>query len=203
MDRLKDIFDHKRVSSAQFRAVQAKHGLLYAPEIMLADPETREGAIEIHKGIHWINLELSEFLGASDGERPEELADVLHFLVELCLLVQLDYTALPGPDRGEDYDRLDIVLSASIGDGFVFEDPETNARFTILSALRLAELIKNKPWKQTLRTDLDLIEFTNRLLAIWYWYGATVRTAGVTAQELYDNFVAKEKINYNRIATGV
>lgn len=201
-DRLKDIFDHKRVSSAQFRAVQKKHGLILTDDLMYANPETREGAIELHKGIHWINLELSEFLGATEAERPEELADVLHFLVELSLLAEVDYTALPA-SRGEDADRLDIILNASANDAFVFQDPETNARFTILAALRLAELVKNKPWKQTLRTDLDLIEFTNRLLAIWYWFGATVRTAGIEAQDLYDNFVTKEKINYQRIATGV
>lgn len=199
-DRLQAIFEHKAVSSMEFREVQRKHGLLLTPENMTADWATREGAIELHKGIHWFNLELQEFLGAKREERPEELADVLHFLVELTIIAGFDYTLIPYDPEN---DRLSYMLRASEEDAFVLPDPEANARFAIIAGLHLAELIKNKPWKQTLKTELDVAEFRRRLSGMFYWYGAVVRTAGLTAQQLYDEFIRKEEINHTRVTTGV
>lgn len=201
-DRLQQVFEHKRASSEQFREVQRKHGLLLAPENLKADPATREGTIELHKGLHWINLELSEFIAAPQAEVPEELADVLHFLVEFAILAGFDWDVVPvSPDRN--IDRLEYMLEASKSDAFVFEDPHTNARFAILQSLQVADLLKNKPWKQTLKPAPDPEIFANRVRGLFYWYGATVRTAGLDAQQLFDQFTRKESINYNRIATGV
>lgn len=204
-DRLQQIFENKSRSSYDFREVQRRHGLIPTPETMRADPLTREGAHELHKGIHWINLELSEFIGASPSEQLEELADVLHFIVEFCLLADLDHRLIPmtGVDDRIGWDRLDIMLQASENDAFVFTDAHTNARFAILASLKIAEMLKNKPWKQTIRTDLDQGEFQRRVSGIFYWYGAVVRTAGFNAQQLFDEFMRKEQINYQRIATGV
>jgi len=198
MDRLESIFEHKLMSSANFRAVQRKHGLILCPENLSADWKTREGAMELHKGIHWIGLELAEFLSALPSEQEEELADVLHFLVEFCILCGYDHTVIDGYE-----DRLDIVFNSSINDPLVFADCDTNARFTIVSALYVADMIKNKPWKQTLKTERDEDDFKARVRGLWYWYGATCRTFGMTPQSLFDQFVRKEEINYNRVATGV
>jgi hypothetical protein len=201
-DRLLQVFEYKRVSSAEFREVQRKHGLLLTPENLFADWATREGAIELHKGIHWFNLELQEFLGASREERPEELADVLHFLVELAILAGFDYTLVPDhPVPGND--RLDTMLEASTDDVFVLPDPEANARFAIISGLHLAELIKNKPWKQTLKTEIDVAEFKRRICGMFYWYGAVVRTAGLSSADLFSQFTRKDEINHTRVTTGV
>lgn len=205
MDRLEEIFKHKRVSSEHFRAVQKGHGLIPTPELLVADPNTREGTHELHKGLHWVNLELSEFIGATPTERPEELADVLHFLIEFCILSGLDHTLVPEAPKHDEApapDRLEYILVASAEDPFVFEDAIMNARFTILQALQIAEILKNKPWKQTLKV-LDVAEFRTRVNGLFYWFGATVRTAGLDAQTLFDQFTRKENINYERIATGV
>lgn len=199
-DRLQEIFESKRASTARFRGLQhslggfAERALIYR-----ADPATREGTIELHKGVHWINLELYEYLHAGTAERPEELADVLHFIVELALLIGYDQIIVPASGG----DRLETMLTASQNDAFVFPDPDTNARFTILAALRVADLLKNKPWKQTLRPPPDSEELVSAVMAIFYWYGATVRTQGMSAQDLYDQFMRKEKINAERVATGV
>lgn len=200
MDRLQDIFEHKKKSSFEFRAVQKKHGLIGPLDLLGGDPETREGALELHKGLHWINLELSEFIGASEDEQAEELADVLHFLVEFAILAGFDYTIVPEGLEGTD--RLDVLLASSVNDAFVFDRADANARFTILAALKIAEIIKNKPWKQTLR-PIDRDELKRRTMGMFYWFGATVRTAGFTSQVLYNHFVRKEEINHQRVATGV
>lgn len=201
-DRLAEIFDHKRVSSAEFRAVQRKHGLILCPEDMRADPATREGAQELHKGIHWINLEYSEAICARREDRPEELADVLHFLVELALLLGYDHTVVP-ESLVEDEDRLAFLLRASEADPLVFPDFETNARFGILANLVLADLIKNKPWKQTLRPPPAEKAQLEAVQGMFYWYGATVRTAGISAAEIFQAFVGKDAVNHNRVVTGV
>jgi len=198
-DRLEQVFEHKRKSSAEFRAVQRKNGLILTPDDMTADPNTREGAIELHKSIHWFNLELWEFMCTSTDERPEELADVLHFLVELTILAGLDHTVVP---EWEDCDRLDVMLQASLQDPWVLPDADANARFSIVAGLRLANLLKNKPWKQTLK-EIDRKELTVCVAAMFFWYGATVRTSGLSAEDLFQQFVRKEDINHTRVTTGV
>lgn len=201
-DRLEQVFENKRKSSAEFRAVQRRNGLLLAPEDMRADPATREGTQELHKGLHWINLELVEFLFSSGEERLEELADVLHFLVEFALLLGYDHTLVP-EHGGENKDRLDTMLEASENSPLVLQDHESNARFCIVASLQVANLLKNKPWKQTLKPVPAVHELREGVMSIFYWFGATVRTAGFTSDDLFSDFVRKEQINYSRVATGV
>lgn len=202
-DRLLQVFEHKAKSSMEFREVQRKHGLLLAPENLRADPGTREGCIELHKGIHWFNLELQEFLTVSTDDKPEELADVLHFLVELAILFGYDHTIVPIEAAEEDEDRLSVMLLASANNPFVMEDADTNARFAIIAGLHVAELLKNKPWKQTLKPVPDPKDLRERVQAMFYWYGAVVRTAGLTAQQLFDQFTRKDEINHERVTSGV
>jgi hypothetical protein len=202
IDRITQMFKKKGESTRRFRAVQERQGMLATPEIPV-DINTREGTIELHKGIHWINLELSEFLGAPPEMRREELSDVLHFIMEFCLLADIGESLIPGNFSGKGDDRLDLVFVASEKNPLVFNDADTNARFTMLAALHVAEMLKNKPWKQTLKTDMDMTEFRTRVLGIWYWFGATCRTEKMTSQNLYDEYMRKEEINANRIATGV
>jgi dUTPase-like protein len=201
MDRLAKIFESKAKSSSTFRTVQYELGMVHLDAIEHADWKTREGCIELHKGIHWINLELSEFLGASPSERPEELADILHFLVEFALLLGFDANLLAEDTRFTD--RLELMLEASKNDAFVFPDEETNARFMILANLQVAEMLKNKPWKQTLKTEMNEAELKQRVRGMFYWFGATARTNGLDAETLFQQFMRKEQINYKRIASGV
>lgn len=203
-DRLQAIFESKRKSSTAFRMVQHKLGaFLDETLIETADWRSRSGAIELHKGLHWINLELAEFIGAGDRtSQEEELADVMHFLVEFCLLCGYTHEIIK-EDPAVGIDRLEVILNASKEDPFVFNDPHQNARFAILSALRVADMIKNKPWKQTLKVERDESEFEFRVRGIWYWYGATLRTLGMNAQGIRDEFFKKEAINYRRIESGV
>lgn len=204
-DRLQQVFEHKRKSSDEFREVQRKNGLLLAPENLVADPGTREGAIELHKGLHWINLELVEFLFAGTAERLEELADVFHFLVELAILAGFDHTIVPdyGDPAHPELDRLDTMLEASENNSLVLPDHESNARFCIVASLQVANILKNKPWKQTLKPPPTEHDLRSGVSAIFYWFGAVVRTAGFTSQQLFDDFIRKESINHERVVTGV
>lgn len=200
MDRLETIFAHQFEQTSKFHRIQHANGCL-ATEDIPVDLRTFQGTLELHKGLHWINLELSEVLHAREDTRLEELADVLHFLAEFTLMAGLQYSDLPeSPIENED--RLAYIVRASEADNLIFTDFETNVRFTILAALRVADILKNKPWKQTLRV-VDHSEFKRRVLGMWYWYGACIRTGGYSAQDLFDAYLGKEKINYQRVAGGV
>jgi hypothetical protein len=127
-------------------------------------------------------------------------------LIEFAILAGFDHTIVPEPIKQEEVsvpDRLDVLLEASVGDAFVFPDAHTNARFAIVAGLHVAEMIKNKPWKQTRKTEIDHRAFTQRVAGMFYWYGAVVRTAGLSAQGLFEEFIRKEKINHERVTTGV
>lgn len=198
MDLLSQLFKKQKSQTEAFLQIQKSNGLWTSNQIPV-EPTTHEGTLQLHCSLHWFNLEISEVLNSPSTQKNEEIADVLHFLLEFCILagVEADDILLVGP--GEE--RLEEVLSASQTDPLVFPDPDTNLRFTILAALRVADILKNKPWKQTLK-DLDWDEFLDRVRAVWYWYGASVRTLGLTAEQLFAEYERKEEINYNRIQKG-
>lgn len=210
MSRLEEIFASKRRSTERFRLVQVSNQVLTYNLVNRADWKTREGTIELHKGLHWINLELYEVIHAADETMPEEIADVLHFLVEFTLLLGYDEVDVISETDLTHYqhvieakDRLDAVVRASFGDPFTFEEVRDNARFMILSSLAIADLLKNKPWKQTVKTEIDEGELKGRIRGLWYWFGAVARTGGLDADQVYEQFMRKEKINAERVETGV
>lgn len=202
-DRLSTIFSHQLELTTKFRAIQNDNGLLSTPDIPV-DPLSREGCLELHKDLHWINLEIAEAIYARPEKRREELADVMHFLAEFCHVAGIGPDIVPGNENNDSKDdKLDILVNASTEDPFVFPDFEANARFTILAVLRVADLLKNKPWKQSLKGDWNGADFQDRVRAMFYWYGATVRTAGMTAQDLFDAYMGKKSENQQRIEAGV
>ena len=207
-DRLSTIFSHQLELTTQFREIQDQNGLLSTPGIPV-NPLSREGCLELHKDLHWINLEMSEVLFAHGQEQVhEELADVMHFLAEFCHVAGLPCETLFKFPKGfkEQYptaDRLDLLLVASAKDPLVFPDYVTNARFVILAVLRVADYLKNKPWKQSIKSDWDQDEFEDRVRGVFYWYGATVRTAGMTPEALFDAYMGTKAKNDGRIESGV
>jgi len=205
MDRFAQLFEKQKLQTEKFFEIQRKNGLWESVALPVS-METHEGTLQLHTSLHWIALELSETLFASQDDRPEELADVLHFILEFCILAGLtpDQCVPWKNDEGEK-DRLDYLLEASQHDMFVFPDLDSNLRFAIIASLRVADLLKNKPWKQTIKpmTSVAQALFLENVRGLWYWYGACARTAGLTGADLFNAYEAKEQINYDRVRTGV
>lgn len=197
---LEEIFNHQATLTKKFHGIVSEKGLLVHSYHIPMSPSTWEGSLLLHQTLHWFNLEIGEALYASDlSHRPEEIIDALHFLVEFCLICGIKPADLLVEET--EY-PLAYILQASTDDIFIFDDSDSNLRFTILAALRVAEVLKNKPWKQSLR-EIDRKAFLERVRGIWYWWGASARTAGLTSEDVYSRYLQKNEENHRRIAGGV
>lgn len=203
MDYLADIFERQRKHNSEFRPLQISSGSILGNPLPLS-PDVIPDCTELHLGLHWFNLELREVLFSLPDDRSEEIADCFHFLVDfaiLCGLTEDDVIPLPD-DIPLPEERLAYMLSASEQESLTFERWEENARFCILAALNVADVLKNKPWKQTIRAT-NQAEFRRRLYGVFYWFGAVVRTAGMSAEDLYQAYISKSEINHQRVRDGV
>lgn len=201
MDRLEKIFIQQREHIGRFHPIQQQNGLLFTPTLP-ADPLTREGTLQLHLTIHWANLELFEAVSTNSfTERVEELADALHFIVEFCIVAGFDHTIIPRPSGNRD--RWSSLFKSAEQRDESFSSPQLAINAVILAGLSIADILKNKPWKQSVRGDFDrtqLQRLTQRLLA---QFGTAVSDSGATPEELYNAYFEKSHENKRRAQTGV
>jgi hypothetical protein len=120
----------------------------------------------------------------------EEIADGLHFLVEL-----LERAGI-GPK--------DIVIECG-GDRLEFlfdefgQDLSETGIVAFIAKLGMAmNCLKNKPWKQTqFTTDRD--RFKRKLIQAFQRYITWAHACGMTADSLYDMYIRKNRVNRFRI----
>lgn len=130
----------------------------------------------------------------------EEMADALHFLVELCLATGVTYSALvcgiEGPtfEPDDDQDSLDFVFKR------VKRDPMYSGVWLgPIRSLALAMMnLRQRPWRRDNREG-NRPQFVLMMQATFYCFVNRCINTGITAQELYNAFFAKAKINDARI----
>lgn len=133
----------------------------------------------------------------------EELADALHFLTELSIMVDLKPDGLvPSsgdhtPDGRPDY-RLMVLLGDS--DGRLVlprvsrRDLEATAFQAIMELALACNTLKNKPWKQT-QLITDAARFREHLKGCWFMFGQLLYFAGYDARAVYDMYFRKSEVN--------
>lgn len=117
----------------------------------------------------------------------EELADSLHFLIELCLL------------SGIDYESFENVVANY--ESLATEGNLNDSIWNYVYRLGIAEnLLKNKPWKES-ETLSDEIMFRQRLIVAFNEFFRIPKMLGVTMEDLYVYYTRKNKVNNFRIKT--
>jgi hypothetical protein len=95
-DRLHHIFKRQRELMVKYEKIEKRNGLLQT-DLIPVDLHCKNGQARL-KDFAWRFTEELTEAGDAEGilHRQEELADALHFLIELCILVGIDDKVLYG-----------------------------------------------------------------------------------------------------------
>jgi len=204
VDRLAHIFERQAAYLESLKPIYADNGFpLHASDWPLNFQGKHEQ--EEFRLLAWrYTEELVEAMESFDDGSPrngyhEEMADALHFLVELCLATGITYSTLvTGIESAkfkseDDGDSLDFVFKR------VKADPIYSQRwFGSIRSLGLAMMnLRQRPWRRDNR-ESNRAPFVLMMQATFYGFVNVCTRTGITAQELHNAYFAKAKINDQR-----
>lgn len=138
--------------------------------------------------------------GSPAPEYHEEMADALHFLIELCLATGIGPGLLISGVQGitptiNEEDSLDWVF------GVVRRDPIYPIPFfNAIRSLSIAMMnLRQRPWRTDNREG-DFSRFALMMQVTFFAFVNTCTRTGMTAEDLYRAYFAKAKINDERTA---
>lgn len=186
-DILADIFARQRELAEKYHPIEAGNGFNVG-EGLEVNINDKFGQARI-KDFAWrVTEELMEATEAwNEGDIEhcqEEIADALHFMVELCIIV--DYSS-----DNFLFDTLFLLTPDESG----FREPVLNTVYNLGLA---CNCLKNKPWKQThMLTDEE--KFKLHLNGAMSSLVFTAVQAGIgTAEHMYNLYFRKNKVNQFR-----
>lgn len=195
-DKLELIFKKQSELMAKYHKIEEENGTGYAliknEGYNINSPKTQA----LLKDFAWrITEEITEATEHTLEEHKEhvleEVADALHFMVELCIVVGIKPDELPKEFRPHS-DKLTCLCSVRFG--------KPNA-YSIVQHLGLAmNCLKQKPWKKThILTDENkfkghIIDAFRELCRFWVCLGSNDLT-------LYNYYFRKNKVNQFRQKT--
>lgn len=196
-DRLVAIFERQAELAEKYEGIERKNGLgrgLLPAILDLDDPRVQY----VIKDYAWrVVEEIGEAYSATESleHAHEEVADGLHFLVELCELVRIGPDDLVGEkydDARYDGDRLDYIWF-----GGTLNLSDNIAEFIGRIGMACCAL-KNKPWKQT-HFPTDKCEFRRRMISAFKSYIKVASSWGMSKDDLFSMYFKKSRVNDFRI----
>jgi len=198
-DKLELIFEKQRQLMEKYHEIENRQGVGYG---LLRGQVFNINEIrsqELLKNFAWrVTEELTEasvcFRDYEREHKLEEIADALHFLVELCIILEIT------PERIIRFCLNEAELSDKLEQLCNVQFPHSlPSPYPIIEYLGTAmNCLKQKPWKQThVLTDTEKV-IENVVMAFWelcrYW----VRQEE-DADSLYNYYFRKNKVNEFRI----
>jgi len=192
-DRLKMIFNRQKELMEKYHDIEAKFRLTSDCPVNMHDGK---GQLLL-KDFAWRTTEeLAEAMDALGQKEDiikiqEEVADALHFLVEMGILSGIDYTEVVPPTLlTKDEDSLDILFNmASIPllKTYAFNQVITNLGMT-------CHTLKNKPWKQTqMLTDTN--EYKKRYVQTFCSFIVFCISMDMDSDRLFELYFKKATVN--------
>lgn len=179
---LTEIFEHQAALARKFHPIEFMNG--YTPPAWPVNIQSRHGQDRLRQFAWWITEEITEALTAPEELFGEELADILHFSVEICLISGI----IP-----------ETVLNHGVARN-LDPSPEPQSLTEVLIELgRGINLLKAKPWKKDPKpTDPDMLIY--HLSKSLFILLGTIRRHQFDPSIIY---FAKKKVNEQRISDGV
>ena len=206
-DRLRLIFARQHELATKYRAIEERAGVGYG--LLRGNPWNmhEQRSQEVCKNYAWrVVEEIAEACeayaeirvdstGTGHVHAHEEIADGLHFLVELYLLV-----GITPDDLTEGFHSDDDLLARAWRNCDILPDNDyVEGAFTVLLKLGLAmNCLKCKPWKQT-HVLTDAVKFRGLLVGAFAAYLVLAATMGMTDETLFDFYFRKSRVNDFRI----
>ena len=228
-DRLDEIFKEQKALMEKYHDIEKATGLLQTDQVPV-NIHDKHGQARL-KDFAWrVTEELGEALEAfeihSDIEDhyDEELADALHFLVEMTILAGIDTQSLinevrelqeNGIEISESekglhggFDKLTLLyVSTALTDAqvslFLSGSPEGKRDEDIVVYMtgkfirelaKACNFLKNKPWKQS-QMLTDVKRFRKQMAKTWQVFIQLAIEANITADRLFELYVGKNKVN--------
>lgn len=196
-EMLRIIFQRQKELIEKYHDIEAKSGIFdYQDGNVPVNIHMLSGQVRL-KDFAWRAMEeVAEALdGHSIEHQQEEIADALHFFVELCILAGHeadDFGTLPGLYRGAGSENY-LNFKNSI--------PEAVTRFVYALGNAMNKL-KNKPWKQSqMLTDLPAFEAWLSM-AMLHYIEVAIAFGIDTPQKLFDLYFRKSEVNKFRQRSG-
>lgn len=183
---LEDIFKRQHELAEKYHPIEKANGF-HVGEDILVGIHDKFGQHRIKDFCWRVTEELMESLEAHKAKDQEhcheELADALHFMVELCLI------------SGVSHEELEFEINEEYA---MFVDLERPMTRTVYHMGLACNCLKNKPWKQTqMLTDTNKFYFHIR--ESFKELMACFSAAGVPHEEaVYDLYFRKNKVNQFR-----
>lgn len=193
-DPLEAIFLRQRELMERYHVIEAKNGLLQTPDIPV-NLHDAKGQARL-KDFAWrITEEIAEAMdaivrhqGKVSIHAKEEMADALHFLVEMAILSDI------GPD--------DLVTAKEDKLYALWRYPERHNINDIGSAIlnfirelgMVCHLLKNKPWKQS-QMITDIEEYRVRFQRMFISFVDICIAMDISAEEMFDLYFRKSEVN--------
>ena len=201
--RLEQIYLHQNKLMNQFEKIEYENNLLETPEIPV-DMESAAGQARLRNFAGRITEEIVEVLNEYTGEgHLKELADVMHFYVELLLLAGMQPGDVQPDPLDRDLDRLDELMPTVTLHGLtsvVALHDNLNQNIRLLWTATNA--LKQKAWKAG-RRESDLVFYKIMLRMAYRHFLGTVANYGISSQEFFEAYMGKAAENQQRINDGI
>lgn len=204
-DRLHLIFQRQAELMHKYHHIEAANGLLQT-EAIPVDLQDRKGQARL-KDFAWrITEEIAETLEAIDkhgiesDQAKEEIADSLHFLVEMAIISGIEPDHIVIVKDSPDADCLDALWFLRLS---LFSNNMLPTKLLVTKFIKdlgmVCNILKNKPWKQSLR-ETDPNEYRRRFIACIHSFVDICISLGITAEDIFNLYFHKSEVNKFRQA---
>lgn len=193
---LQEIFDAQTKLGNRFLIIEKENGLArgtdYIGEVNLHDFYNQQKI----RGHAWrVTEECCELFRAYIDDKdkaPEELSDILHFLVEMSVLCGLK------PHHLAEEDPMGYLFNGFGDPGEFFKCWN---RFVVQLGMTI-NILNSRPWKTTLK-PVNLVAFQIDLRMCWYRFAELAWSMEIGPVTLYSLYFDKHSKNVGRIESGV
>lgn len=199
---LSSVFAKQKELMEKYEHIERDNGF-YVPEQFPLDINNKHHQLKIKEFAWRITEELSESIAELGPGREkalkEELADVLHFNSELTIMLGMEREVNDFlQELSKDW--LQHVADAD------FMGPLTSCGLRLYGSITYhlsmaCHKLKNKPWKQS-HKETNVEEFKKDFLLFWKYYMVMVAKAGMSIDDLIEEYHKKHKINVARQENG-
>jgi len=199
-DRLAEIFDHQVILMHRFDKIERAHGF-QIPEAPI-DMQSFEGQARIRVMAGRVIEEVGEVQTELGKAQPHiqdihnEMADVLHFLVELCIVSGITPLSLVNPS-----DMLGRLFSSTPRRGSAIAGAGYFLSQMVWEMTDALHELKNKPWKQVGRSS-NVKGFADHIRAVFSNFIEACTYLGMTDDLLHRCYFKKASVNSTRIVSG-
>jgi hypothetical protein len=198
--KLEEMFNRQRKLMSKFMPIEKANGLLETDQLPV-DLQTHSGCARLRNMGGRVTEEIFEALNeiTSEGTKAE-MSDVMHFFAELMIASGLRPEDIMPMPQDEGIDRLDKIFNTHTGGvQWGFKLMLYDVLIYLWSGMNQ---LKTKPWKQSVH-ETDELEYRYQIRYAFLMYCRACGSLGITSDELFDLYEGKNKINQERIASGV